>query len=225
MRPDEWRRYVDQRVKDASRKKETTRPQPGASKNAPPQKKNQPPVQTRDVKEVLLGNSSAPPAENVDSPKPLPVFPQVTPLELLKQKDRKTIPVHPKRMEYVHEVSDPMTVLMQRDKTIARTPPHRGEPAPGEIQEEELPLGLLTIEEMAVDREILRRREELIRRLTDPLVTPEEASLILCVSKNTLLRYAKRNLLHPIKTAGGQTRFRFSELLSFIQQSTKSESR
>lgn len=60
-------------------------------------------------------------------------------------------------------------------------------------------------------------REELIRRLLDPELTLQEASLILNVSKATLRRYTDQGKLRCTRTAGGHRRFRLSDLLELVE--------
>lgn len=60
-------------------------------------------------------------------------------------------------------------------------------------------------------------REDLVRRLLDPELTLQEASLILNLSKATLRRYTDQGLLRCTRTAGGQRRFRLSDLLELME--------
>ncbi len=60
-------------------------------------------------------------------------------------------------------------------------------------------------------------REELIRRLLDPELTLQEASLILNLSKATLRRYTDQGKLRCTRTAGGHRRFRLSDLLELVE--------
>lgn len=61
-------------------------------------------------------------------------------------------------------------------------------------------------------------REELIRRLLDPELTLQEASLILNLSKATIRRYTDQGKLRCTRTAGGQRRFRLSDLLALVEE-------
>jgi excisionase family DNA binding protein len=67
-------------------------------------------------------------------------------------------------------------------------------------------------------RPLTETREEIIQRLLDPEVTLHEASAILNLSKATLRRYTDQGKLPCIRTAGGQRRFRLSDLLAFLEQ-------
>jgi excisionase family DNA binding protein len=60
-------------------------------------------------------------------------------------------------------------------------------------------------------------REDLVRRLLDPELTLQEASLILNLSKATIRRYTDQGLLRCTRTAGGQRRFRLSDLLALME--------
>ncbi len=61
-------------------------------------------------------------------------------------------------------------------------------------------------------------REQLIRRLLDPELTLQEAALILNVSKATVRRYTDQGKLRCTRTAGGQRRFRLSDLLALVEE-------
>lgn len=60
-------------------------------------------------------------------------------------------------------------------------------------------------------------REEIIRRLMDPELTLHEAAAILNLSKATLRRYTDSGKLAHRRTAGGQRRFRFSDVLALLE--------
>jgi excisionase family DNA binding protein len=66
-------------------------------------------------------------------------------------------------------------------------------------------------------RPFTESREELIRRLLDPELTLQEASLILNLSKATIRRYTDQGKLRCTRTAGGQRRFRLSDLLGLME--------
>lgn len=58
-------------------------------------------------------------------------------------------------------------------------------------------------------------REELLRRLTDPTLTLEEAARILEVCPTTVRRYTNRGILPHERSAGNQRRFKLSSVLAF----------
>lgn len=60
-------------------------------------------------------------------------------------------------------------------------------------------------------------REQIVRRVLDPELTLHEASALLNVSKATVRRYTDQGKLPCMRTAGGQRRFRLSEVLAFIE--------
>ncbi len=66
-------------------------------------------------------------------------------------------------------------------------------------------------------RESLEAREELVRRLTNPTLTLEEAALILGVCPATVRRYTNRGVLRHFRTEGNQRRFRLSDVLEFLE--------
>ncbi|HEY3267096.1 MAG TPA: helix-turn-helix domain-containing protein [Armatimonadota bacterium] len=61
-------------------------------------------------------------------------------------------------------------------------------------------------------------REELIQRLLDPQLTLEETSRILNVCPTTVRRYTNRGLLKQERTPGNHRRFRFSNVLEFLEK-------
>ncbi len=61
-------------------------------------------------------------------------------------------------------------------------------------------------------------REEIVRRVLDPELTVHEAAALLNMSKATLRRYTDRGKLPCTRTAGGQRRFRLSEILVLLDQ-------
>src|SRR6059036_3129263 len=59
-------------------------------------------------------------------------------------------------------------------------------------------------------------RDEIIRRLLDPELTLHETAAILNLSKATLRRYTDQGKLPCRRTAGGQRRFKLSEVLALV---------
>lgn len=59
-------------------------------------------------------------------------------------------------------------------------------------------------------------REELVQRLVDPTLTLEETALLLGVCPTTVRRYTNRGHLKHFRTRGNQRRFRFSDVLEFL---------
>lgn len=66
-------------------------------------------------------------------------------------------------------------------------------------------------------RPLNETREEIIRRLLDPELTMHEAAALLNLSKATVRRYTVLGKLQCSRTAGGQRRFRLSDLLTFLE--------
>ena len=65
-------------------------------------------------------------------------------------------------------------------------------------------------------------REELIRRLLDPVLTLEDTARILNVCPTTVRRYTNRGLLKHFRTGGNQRRFRLSDVLAFLESRSSS---
>lgn len=61
-------------------------------------------------------------------------------------------------------------------------------------------------------------REEIVRRLLDPELTLHEAAALLNLSKATLRRYTDQGKLPCTRTAGGQRRFKLSDVLALLDQ-------
>lgn len=60
-------------------------------------------------------------------------------------------------------------------------------------------------------------RGELLQRLLDPLITLEETARILGVCPTTVRRYTNKGQLKHLRTQGNQRRFRFSDVLEFME--------
>jgi excisionase family DNA binding protein len=60
-------------------------------------------------------------------------------------------------------------------------------------------------------------REELIARLTDPVLTLEEVARLLGVCPATVRRYTNRGWLRHFRTEGNQRRFRLSDVVAFLE--------
>ncbi len=61
-------------------------------------------------------------------------------------------------------------------------------------------------------------REELVQRLMDPVLSLEEAAILLDVCPTTVRRYTNRGVLKCYRTPGNQRRFRLSEIMSFMER-------
>ncbi|GBC92923.1 hypothetical protein HRbin15_01406 [bacterium HR15] len=61
-------------------------------------------------------------------------------------------------------------------------------------------------------------REELIARLTDPVLTLEEVARLLGVCPATVRRYTNRGWLRHFRTEGNQRRFRLSDIVAFLEE-------
>ena len=61
-------------------------------------------------------------------------------------------------------------------------------------------------------------REQLVQRLLDPVLSLEEAAILLNVCPTTVRRYTNRGVLKCDRTPGNQRRFRLSEIMSFMER-------
>ncbi|MFN3689740.1 MAG: helix-turn-helix domain-containing protein [Fimbriimonadales bacterium] len=61
-------------------------------------------------------------------------------------------------------------------------------------------------------------REELIARLTDPVLTLEETARLLGVCPATVRRYTNRGWLRCFRTEGNQRRFKLSDIVAFLEE-------
>ena len=66
-------------------------------------------------------------------------------------------------------------------------------------------------------------REELVQRLMDPVLSLEEAAVLLDVCPTTVRRYTNRGVLQCYRTPGNQRRFRLSEIMSFMERRQRGE--
>jgi transcriptional repressor of dcmA and dcmR len=66
-------------------------------------------------------------------------------------------------------------------------------------------------------RPLTETRDEIIHRLMDPVLTLHEAAAILNLSKATVRRYTEQGKLPCQRTAGGQRRFRLSDVLQLLE--------
>ncbi|MEN3001304.1 MAG: helix-turn-helix domain-containing protein [Armatimonadota bacterium] len=70
-----------------------------------------------------------------------------------------------------------------------------------------------------------KSREELIARLTDPVLTLEEVARLLGVCPATVRRYTNRGWLRHFRTEGNQRRFRLSDVVAFLEEQIHREPR
>lgn len=66
--------------------------------------------------------------------------------------------------------------------------------------------------------EFKETRKDLVRRLLDPVLSLEETSRLLGVCPATVRRYTNRGWLDHHRTAGGQRRFRLSDIARFVAE-------
>jgi excisionase family DNA binding protein len=65
---------------------------------------------------------------------------------------------------------------------------------------------------------VTESREELVQRLMDPVLSLEEAAVLLDVCPTTVRRYTNRGVLKCYRTPGNQRRFRLSEIMTFMER-------
>ena len=70
-------------------------------------------------------------------------------------------------------------------------------------------------------KRFMETREDLVARLLDPTLSLEEAARILNVCPTTVRRYTNKGKLKHFRTAGNQRRFRLSDVLVFVESTTK----
>ncbi|MBU1023531.1 helix-turn-helix domain-containing protein [bacterium] len=63
-----------------------------------------------------------------------------------------------------------------------------------------------------------KTREHLIENLLDPVISLDEAALILNVCKTTVRRYTNAEKIECLRTPGNQRRFRLSRVLEFLEE-------
>lgn len=85
---------------------------------------------------------------------------------------------------------------------VARTPARRATPA-----------------ELVRRHELARSRAQLIERLTNPLLTLQETSLLLNVCPATVRRWANAGHLPHVRTEGNQRRFRWHDVQLLMPES------
>jgi excisionase family DNA binding protein len=64
-------------------------------------------------------------------------------------------------------------------------------------------------------------RAQLLERLINPQITLHEASVLLKVCPATVRRYTQSGRLPDIRTAGGQRRFRFRDVMALARELDK----
>ncbi len=123
------------------------------------------------------------------------------------QKPRKTAPAPPRKAEPVQQ-------------SPADAEEDAGEPVWNRLPAHLQAFASMQVEEVAqrsYKRGFRESRQELLARLLDPPLSLEEAARILNVCPTTVRRYTNRGLLPHFRTAGNQRRFRFSDIVAFME--------
>lgn len=81
-----------------------------------------------------------------------------------------------------------------------------------------LPLDVETVPPPQATGKAAESREQLVQRLLDPVLSLEEAAILLNVCPTTVRRYTNRGVLKCDRTPGNQRRFRLSEIMSFMER-------
>lgn len=109
---------------------------------------------------------------------------------------------------------------------VPSAPPRRGNPprrtrtSRPVLKQETLPIDLgstVSARRKGGRRPLTETREEIIHRLMDPVLTLHEAAAILNLSKATVRRYTEQGKLACQRTAGGQRRFRLSDVMALLE--------
>ncbi|MGH2348085.1 MAG: MerR family transcriptional regulator, partial [bacterium] len=106
-------------------------------------------------------------------------------------------------------------------------PSRRTKPPRRVLKQEALPIDLGTSaapRKKGGRRPLTETRDEIIHRLMDPVLTLHEAAAILNLSKATVRRYTEQGKLSCQRTAGGQRRFRLSDIMALMETPPTSSS-
>ena len=209
----EWRKYVDKRIEDTIKKKKLEQ-----EKITDTERKNK----DEEKKIELKSSSKIHVVDELKNDIKTPMDTSIAdPLHILQQKDKKTAF---KKEEVITPIIDPYEILSQKDKKINSEETYKIEEGVEEKEEQaqtELPLNLIRVEKRKVTKSYLNEREKLLKRLLDPQISLRESCIILNVSRATLRRYTDKGLIPYLRTAGGQRRFRLSDLLEFQEKREK----
>lgn len=225
-----------QREAEALRRKDEFQQQPANAAPAPPASgtstpagasRQHPPSEA--VPELRLpieraAGTSAPPPESYSRPQPAPAAPPARPTA----PPAAATPA-PDALEL--PLNLPSVPASAKSPARASAAPRRARPTGQASEQGSAALGQLPQHIRALLQEpdsetaqhyytkpFKESRAELIQRLLDPPLTLEETARVLNVCPMTVRRYTNRGLLAHYRTAGGQRRFRLSEVLAFLEK-------
>lgn len=120
---------------------------------------------------------------------------------------------------------DPVKILTQKDGRAGgytRPTPRSSKPssAPVAVKQSAAP----NPQAAPLSLEFMKERQKLIERLLDPLLTEEEAAMLLCVSRKVVQRLQQRGALSPARQAEGGALFRLSTVLQYLQEKKEAAS-
>jgi excisionase family DNA binding protein len=173
---------------------------------------------TGEPKPVIKPRVQEPPVVRAEAP---------APVEQARPKQEYTAPTVP-TVEPVAKVETP------RAKPARKIAPPTASVDPTQINEmwNHLPRHIQLLagqqrEEIAQNsyKRFKESREGMIGRLLDPTISLEEAARILNVCPTTVRRYTNKGALQHLRTAGNQRRFRLSDVLTFLDSSTRGPAR
>ena len=115
-------------------------------------------------------------------------------------------------------LTEPVVHVKPKSKT-AKTKKPKAFNKDGKSKQETLELFGEELEKVRRRRKSPRKtREHLIENLLDPVISLDEAALILNVCKTTIRRYTNAEKLECLRTPGNQRRFRLSKVLEFLEE-------
>jgi len=103
-----------------------------------------------------------------------------------------------------------------REKPVLKAKPQVRDGKPGRT--ETLQLFEEEVEKAKRKKSARKTREHLIENLLDPVITLDEAAVILNVCKTSVRRYTNAGKLECLRTPGNQRRFKLSTVLEFLEE-------
>lgn len=223
----EWRRHIDRQIEEVTYKKAPRVEERKEKKEERGQRRDSPQKAEKTMDRGLGTMDEEKKTEAKERKREVITESTLSPAEILSQKDKgHRPPTREKEKEERPELlSDLAQILSQKDKK-ARSKEEIKLPTIKQPEQAELPLpDLLKVEGEKIDKSLFEKRQELIKRLLDPQINLEETALLLNVCKSTVRHYTDSNLLPHVRTIGGQRRFRFSDILAFLEKREKGEIR
>lgn len=120
---------------------------------------------------------------------------------------------------------DPVKILTQKDGRsggYARPTPRSTKPSPTPVSIK--PQTASGPKEDLLSLEYMRERQKLIERLLDPLLTEEEAAMLLCVPRKVVQRLQQRGVLPAARQTPGGALLQLSTVLQYLQDKKEAAS-